>query len=342
MYAEYLRDTGKEALSGCPDLKVEFVTGEVTSVTKNANKAARSMTVSLDGDERFTASQVVLATGNSRPSNLPIENKAFYEEEAGKPSRYIQNPWGVLDKLGDFIAKDDSVLVLGSRLTAMDVLLTLNHNGHKGMVHMISRHGLLPKSNPGEHLSSDYDISSILGTLSLPSTAEEAARLSGQNGKGLILDSEVSDLFDRIQDEVEKVEAQGPGEWQAVIDSLRGVHNILWQSMSTSARREFLEERRDWWEIRRHRLAPGLLEIVKEMMDSGRLVHHASSLINMEFDESKGCVRATIKPTGCSKAPECLNVDWVVNCTGPQLDTRSKGITLSIDMALTLTVALTL
>jgi uncharacterized NAD(P)/FAD-binding protein YdhS len=61
---------------------------------------------------------------------------------AGLP-RYLRDAWSSEDLAG--IGQDDRVLVLGTGLAAVGVVLTLDGQGHRAPIRLVSRHGLLPQ-----------------------------------------------------------------------------------------------------------------------------------------------------------------------------------------------------
>jgi uncharacterized NAD(P)/FAD-binding protein YdhS len=60
-------------------------------------------------------------------------------------------------------------------------------------------------------------------------------------------------------------------DWRDVVDGVRPLVPTLWSRLSVADRRTFLRERARAWEIRRHRLAPGVGGAVKGLMTYGRL-----------------------------------------------------------------------
>ena len=56
--------------------------------------------------------------------------------------RYAKDPWaaGALD-----VDPDGEVLLLGTGLTMLDIAIALKEHGHRGVIHAVSRRGLLPQ-----------------------------------------------------------------------------------------------------------------------------------------------------------------------------------------------------
>ena len=93
--------------------------------------------VTLATGEEIAADALVLATGVELPPRLP-----YLEPLAGDP-RLIRDPWaaGALDAIGD----GESVAILGSSLTAIDVTGSILNSRPRSTVIALSRHGNLPE-----------------------------------------------------------------------------------------------------------------------------------------------------------------------------------------------------
>jgi uncharacterized NAD(P)/FAD-binding protein YdhS len=73
----------------------------------------------------FRADKAVLALGNFPPRHPAIQNRS-----ALSSGRYVRDPWapGVLSSLG----KDDTVFLIGTGQTTVDLIIALHRRGHKG------------------------------------------------------------------------------------------------------------------------------------------------------------------------------------------------------------------
>jgi uncharacterized NAD(P)/FAD-binding protein YdhS len=76
----------------------------------------------------------VLATGNPLPAD------AFLPREVRMHPGYVGDPWRF-----DYRVVGGHVLVIGSGLSSLDVLVALNASGHRGAVHIVSRHARFPE-----------------------------------------------------------------------------------------------------------------------------------------------------------------------------------------------------
>ena len=65
---------------------------------------------------------------------------------AGNP-RHLQGAWSAADL--ESIGADDRVLVLGAPLAAIDAVLALDEQGHRGAIRHVSRRGLLHAVHDG-------------------------------------------------------------------------------------------------------------------------------------------------------------------------------------------------
>jgi uncharacterized NAD(P)/FAD-binding protein YdhS len=174
-----------------------------------------------------------------------------------------------------------------------DLVATLAERGHEGVIHVLSRRGLMPHA----HRRAIPGCASALGPLpagglrSLVRALRAAAR-----------------------------EAESRGcDWRVVVDGLRSDLQSLWRSMAIDERRRFLRHLRPYWEIHRHRLPPPILDSFEAARRAGRVVLHAGSLRSFRAAEH-GQVEVEIAlRAGGTKA---IEVRRVINCTGPSSEYR--------------------
>jgi uncharacterized NAD(P)/FAD-binding protein YdhS len=220
---------------------------------------------------RFVARAVVLATGNASP------NDDFLPPELLEHPGYVGDPW----RFNYGIVGGD-VLLVGSGLTALDVLVGLESCGHRGAVHVVSRRGRFPEVH-----------------------AERAAPLDVVP----VLDpGEARTLLRSFRQQVRDAARRG-FDWRDVVDAVRPEGEALWRRLTSRERRRFDRHLRANWERHRHR-APRQVDAARERYNnSGRLFVYAARVA----DFRGGAVR--IEPA--QGDPVALRPDWIVNCTGP-------------------------
>jgi uncharacterized NAD(P)/FAD-binding protein YdhS len=81
----------------------------------------------------------VLALGNFPSADPSLKNRAFHQS-----IRYLVDPWS--DETRAKLSENGEVLVLGSGLTALDLLMSLSHSKPSGTIQVLSRRGLFPRS----------------------------------------------------------------------------------------------------------------------------------------------------------------------------------------------------
>jgi uncharacterized NAD(P)/FAD-binding protein YdhS len=278
MYGAYVEAILNEAETTAPDyVHLERITDEAVGI-EPGNVGA---TVSLSNGESIQADRIVLALGNFSPADPPIQDRSFY-----KSSRYKGNAYSA-QALTD-VDPDDSVLLIGSGLTMVDLTLTLFRQGHRGKIYTVSRHGLLPLTHK-----------------TIPSIAPFVA--IDQAPKT------VRALMHLVRQQVESAAAGGQ-DWQAVINSLRPVTQSLWQTLPLGEKQRFLRHVRAYWDIHRHRIAPEVAEVVNKLLSSSQLIIHAGR-IQVYREDDRG-VDVTVRKRHTTN-DIVLRVNRVINCTGP-------------------------
>lgn len=230
-----------------------------------------------------TADAVVLCHGNQPPRPLATADGAALPDAPW----HVANPWE-LARLRTLPA-DARVVVVGTGLTGIDTTITLLEDGPERHVTLVSRNGLLPKPHVGQ-----------AHTAWVTKVPDEAVT--------------ADDIAAAIAEECRAAAERGVG-WRAVVDGLRPLTQELWRRLPVAERRRFLDVHARDWEVRRHRMAPEVALRLQAYRYDDRLAVHAGSLHAVD-DLGERC-RVT---TGPGHAP--IEVDAVVNCTGPLADVR--------------------
>ena len=276
LFADYLGEVLETAVAG----------GRTELIHSAAVRASRkgSWRIELDDGQALEAEALVLAIGNQEPGRL----RAF--ADAGP--HYIANPWGSQARAAvrDLAETGGSVLLVGTGLTMVDLVLSLEAAGHDGRVVAISRRGQMPRSH------ADFE----------PAPVE----------RGDVPEGSVRELSRWLRRRAAEV------GWRAAVDSLRPHSHPLWQSLSPEQQRRFLRHVRPWWDVHRHRIAPEVAQIIARLIADGFLEVAAGRVVSA--DGRDGGIDVTIRRRGAD-ADRTERFAYVFNCTGPlQAINRTK------------------
>lgn len=337
IYGRYLCETVQDLVErGRPaGVSVEYAYDTVVDVSPAADPASHALRVECERAGALDADHVVLCTGNSEPVPLPFEgSSAFYQ---AAPGRYVNNPWQHIDRLHEVIGNPDaSVALIGSRLTAVDCLLTLKNAGHRGDIRVVSRTGRFPAANPGEELPDlvppEEAVPMLCGDGAigvLPPNDQLLAMRQDGSGAATVDTALVDKVFSHVEEETRRAQQRQADDehappWQTYVDSLRPVFNRFWLAMPTAERVHFLTRWRGAWETRRHRMAPGLRGQIDELLASGQLQHRTGNLVGLRLVDAEDVGSSPIQVS--VEGVEAFQADWVVNCSGPSLDCRRTAL----------------
>ena len=281
-YGEYLEEL-LSAAANTPGATIDLIRDEIVDIVEEGPGSG----VMLQGrDGSLRADKVVLALGNPTPQD-PVREQGH----ARTTQRYLANPWGggALDDLNE----DDTVLLIGSGLTAIDLIVEARARGHKGAITVVSRHGLLPSPHQ--------------------SVPPRPHRLPA-DGKSLT----VRGLLRHLRREARGCECEG-GDWRAVIDALRPVAHEIWHSFDDGEKGRFLRHLSSRWDVHRHRIAPEIARIIDDARSDGQLTVIAGRIHSLE--DRGDAAKVKILPRGSSEVATIL-AHRVINCTGPSRDIR--------------------
>jgi uncharacterized NAD(P)/FAD-binding protein YdhS len=270
LYGEYLGARLTEAEQAAPG-RLTRIAGEVTGLEVNGG-----VTLRLADGGVAQADAAVLALGNPPPDTLrPFTGLP--------PDRFIADPWarGALAVAGG----NETVLLVGTGLTMIDVVLALEEHGWGGHALALSRRGLLPRSHPVQP----------------PPEASPWRPDAGPMSKAL-------HAFRRKAREA---------SWDVTMDAIRPFNQALWRELPDTERRRFLRHLRPWWDVHRHRTAPEIGAHIQDLIRKGRLEIAAGRIEAAR--ETDGAVEVAWRPRGGAEL-RTLRVDRIVNCTGPLSD----------------------
>jgi len=269
---EELRRPGAEG-------RLELVRGDVAAI-ETEPQGPLSLCI---GDRRIEADLAVLAIGNFPPEPPTIADHAFYDTPLYRP-----DPWAT-DAL-DRLDPEAPVLLIGTGLTMIDTVTSLEDAGHRGPIHALSRRGLTPLCH--------------------------AAAAKPPRRPGASIPDRLTDCVRMLRAEARRAVRDG-STWQAALDELRPFGRDLWQNLSSDDKSRFLRHLRPWWDVHRHRLAPDVSCRIDAARARGQLRIHAGRIDSIAADGNVATV--TYRPRGKAERHE-LQVARVVNCAGPACD----------------------
>ncbi|WP_418610587.1 FAD/NAD(P)-binding protein [Gluconobacter cerinus] len=272
IYGRYLQSLWTEAAP-------EYHQGHVLA----CDKAYQGWNLTFADGACIAASYVVLATGNFSPVVLSDPRRLV--------PGYSPSAWQ--NDLYNRIGLDDDVALIGTGLTAVDVLVRLRQQGHRGQITAISRHGWYPTSHAEAPAAGVDDV----WFATPPSARAYLALFRECLRKGI--------------------------SWRSMVNALRAHTNALWGRLPVEEKRRFARHLQRRWDIVRHRMAPALRSVLDQETEAGTLKTLKGRV--EQVSAVSGGVRLSIQ--GAERL-RCLDVDHAVNCTGPSRDYRTVGSAL--------------
>ncbi|MBS0478887.1 MAG: FAD/NAD(P)-binding protein [Proteobacteria bacterium] len=271
-YGAYLRGQLDHALAASGD-RLTLLRADVRDVRQTGEGAE----VVLTDGRTIAADVAVLAVGNLPPHDPPGFGESLTAD------RYKSDPWDRSVPVA--LSDEDTVLLIGTGLTMVDIALLLESSGFKGRIVALSRRGLLPRRHdaPGP----------MHAKLAERPVAPPSALVAMVRQRGHAIG------------------------WRNAVDELRPYTQAMWANGADAERGRFLRHLRPWWDVHRHRLAPQVADRLAAMQERGQLeIVAGKTLAAVETAEG---IAVTWRRRG-GDSPETLVAQRIINCTGPQGD----------------------
>ena len=285
LYGDYLQDlllrAEREAL---PHMRLMRVFGEVTGVASSSD--GTGLAAQFADRAPIPGDALILALGN------PSAPLPHWARELNGHAAFRQDPRDLPQALG----MEHSVLIVGNGLTMADAASALSrHPERVPTLYSISRRGLTPKTQTSFHA--------------------DAMRGSGES---LLASADsLKTLLRACRNLAREVEKLG-GDWREAIAFIRNLAPALWRRMPIAERRRFVRHLQVHWETYRHRLPPQLNERLERLRRSGKLNVKAGHIEKVVAIDRRR-LAVTWRPRGGSATAQ-LNVDMLINATGPNFD----------------------
>ncbi len=280
LYGEYIRDL---------IIKASARQRRLRSISRSRDEAIDivpmddgEFEIRTRGGQALRADRVVLALGNYPPPNPRMADMSYTESP-----RYQRNPWapGILEN----VSREDTVFIIGTGLTMVDVVLTLRHRQHRGQIIAVSTHGYVPQPHKptSPYPSFNEELQKVNSTLDLLKVIRKHLRLA--NGTGT--------------------------DWRAVVDSLRPHTQEIWLRLPLEEKHSFLTHLRHLWGVGRHRMPPECAQMIGEMTASGQLKIEAGRITRIS-DQGESINVEYLRRDNFGSV--VVNAGSVINCTGPE------------------------
>lgn len=276
LFGSYITETLAEGLQRTGNrARIQFVDSQALVCHQLSSE---QQVFELTNADVVDASQTVFCLGGT-PAGLPVAPSRI---EADAEPLIVNNPWA--EPWLDRIDGDAPLFIVGSGLTMIDQVVSLHKRGHRGRIHVLSRHGLLPH----------------------PHVVPRAAAIDPGLEPGSARLSEMQRLLRKA--------AGQAADWRSVIDGLRPVTQAIWQHMDIEERRRFLRHASSWWNIHRHRMSPEIAATLDAMRASGQLVMHKGWIDRICADGE--CQVSVGFMERHSRLERRIAASRIINCTG--------------------------
>ena len=278
LYGDYIREELAEALNAAASgVELEHILARVDDIAQEQGRVR----LRVDAHREFIADHVLLAPGVFKAQPGFAIAQSLLDD-----GRYLSDPWDpdALDKLKSVA----DVLLVGSSLTMIDAVVSLEARGYQGNYHIVSRRGLVPVGRNEAQAWPEF-LTDVVAPVSVRS------------------------VLRAVRTQIDKANAAGE-DWQRVVLAVRPHLSRLWHGASLAERQRFMRHVRAYWDMFLHRVPPPSAKVFDAVRASGRLFLHTGTPTAVH-GAGDGRLDVSVRLRGKS-ATTVLRSDALINCTG--------------------------
>lgn len=254
--------------------------------------------ISTASRTQYRAHAAIIATG------VPWARPLAKSENLSENTAYLAAPWPVLTNpetsrewLKNTVS-DSEIAMVGSGLTMLDAVASLDNAGYQGQIKVISKLGLLPQPH-------DLSLPKIPFLANLEDFPRSAVK-----------------IFKKLRSLAKGKEKMTGFDWRSLVESLRPLTSLLWLQLPPKEKRCVLRHLFTHWNRYRHRSPPETYEIVQRYIREKRLKIVKASAVSLEADHEGKIIIDMIDTH--KKIPFKASFDKVINCSGPDFDIKKN------------------
>lgn len=269
-YGDYLRAMWSQSVEDIREMggEISFIQDEVQDINRD-DDGTFTLTLEKNAKTLF-AKDVVLAVGNFTVTANP---------HLSHLPGYFPSPWPT-SRLRS-IPADAPVIILGSRLSAIDAANALVDSGHRGSITFMSRSGRLPKVQGApvpfprrynlytlaKHVHAPTRVGASFASL-MSGIMEEVSHLAGNDWSWLLQNHECP--MEELESDIKDAQ-EGRAGWQTVLRSTAPLVERYWRSLEMHDKKLFYDKFYSCWMRYRHGMPVENAEKILNMMKRGQL-----------------------------------------------------------------------
>jgi uncharacterized NAD(P)/FAD-binding protein YdhS len=278
IFGEYVTNTFVNSKLSNPLVSINQIGKEVIDIQK-IDTGFEIISIS---SQTYKVKKVVLALGNFLPAHPQSVSKDFIKSE-----NYFQNAFH--PTLTKYLECKKNITIIGSGLTMIDIVISLQHSSNKAKINIISPHAYIPLAHNNSTLP---------------------------NVKPFIEDRKIyrlTELLSIVNAQLKKAKKE-PINTHSIIDVMRPHLQFIWLNFTLFEKQQFIRHLRHRWGVARHRAPAQTIAVFNEMKSNGSI----NLLKGRIYEILKAENAFEIFYLDSKSMKQSFKTDCIINCTGPE------------------------